>query len=362
MKKATNSALMRIKNEKIILSLINKVPVSRVDIAKKTGLTKAAVTIIIDDLKKRDIVYEKDGKSDSVGRRPVMLYLNGDAFYVVGVNITRRKIYVGIINLLGEVISAEDFSVESPDTDFYKIKKLIDRQIESCNIPREKIYKLSVVTPGPVDIENGMIVNPPNFKKWHNVPVVKNLKEITGFDVVFENVSSATAIAEKYFGSCKNCENFLALVVDDGIGAGIMTNDILFHGPCEMGHISVNIDGKECPCGSRGCLERYASIPEILNGTGYKTWHEIVDNAEDSIIREEAKFLSAAIVSANNIFRFEKAVLCGDIAYLPEKLTEYVCENLEKNTLLKTKFRVCAGNVDSYHLIAASLGVYDFFV
>ncbi len=361
MKIATNSALMRIKNEKIILSLIHKGAVSRADIAKKTGLTKAAVTIIVDDLKQRKIVTEQSSKSDSVGRNPVMLFLNEKAFYAVGVNITRNHISIGITDLGGNIVIGEHFSICPPADAFIKIKDTIEEQIKKSGIDISKIHKVSVVTPGPVDSENGVILNPPNFEKWHNISVVAELEKLTGFKVLLENVSFATAIAEKYFGSALGAENFLTLQVDEGIGSGIVIDDILFKGPCELGHTSIKYDGIKCECGNSGCLEKYASISNILKDTKYKTWGEVVDNNDDDLMSREAEYLSAAIISANNIFNFDKIVLCGDLTYKPKKILDLISTKIEKNILAKESLEICAGVVKSKHLIASAVAIDDLF-
>lgn len=361
MKRATNSALMRMKNEKIILSLINKAPVSRADIAKKTGLTKAAVTIIVDDLKRRNIVIEKDGKSDTVGRNPVMLYLNEKAYFAVGVNITRHQIMVGMTDLRGNIVIQDSFSICPPDIALLKIKNTIGEQIKKSRLDASKIHAISVVTPGPVDVSNGFILNPPNFNDWHNVPIANQLKELTGLNVILENVASATAIAEKYFGAAFGTENFLTLRVDEGIGSGIVINDTLFKGPCEIGHTSIKYDGIKCECGNRGCLEKYASIPSVLKNTGYKYWSEVVDNADENLLNAEAEYLSAAIISANNIFDFKKIVLCGDLSYKPEKLIDLISTKIENNILAKGSLKICAGQVKSKYLIAAAVAIDCLF-
>lgn len=363
MKQATNSASMRIKNEKIILSLINKSPVSRVDIAKKTGLTKAAVTIIVDDLKQRGIVTEQNGKSDTVGRNPVMLFLNEKAFFAVGVNITRHHITVGITDLGGNIVVQDDFSICPPDEALIRINKTVEKQVEKFGIDISKILKMSVVSPGPVDTDRGIILNPPNFKDWNNVPIVSELKGLTGFDVILENVSSATAIAEKYFGAASETENFLTLRIDEGIGSGIVINDSLFKGPCELGHTSIKFDGIKCECGNRGCLEKYASIPRILDGTPYKSWRDVVDCGDEKLFDTEAEYLSTAIISANNIFDFDRVVLCGELtSYESKRIIELISTKIEKNTLSKKLYKVCAGKVKSKLIIATSMAIHDFFV
>ncbi len=361
MKKATNSALMRIRNEKIVLSLINRSPLSRADISKLSGLTKAAVTIIVDDLIRRGIVAESDTRKSAVGRSPVMLEIVPDSCYFVGVNITRRDISVGICDLSGHEVMSCGFDVCDPEKAFSMIGTSVTELIKASGIDRSKIKKLALSTPGPVDREKGMILSPPNFKKWHGVHVVKELSRITGFEIVFENVSSATALAEKYFGAAVGCDNFLSLLVDEGIGSGIVKNGSLFKGPCEFGHISIKHDGQICDCGNRGCLEKYASVPQILSGTSYKSWKEVVDSKDFGIIEKEAEYLSSAIISANNIFDFDKVILCGEISYKADKISEMILARTDKNRLLNKPFEVLPGTVGSKPMVAASVAVHDFF-
>lgn len=359
MTRATNSALMRLKNEKHILSLINKGPISRVEIAKKTGLTKAAVTIIVDELKQKNIVFEQPIQLNTVGRNPVMLYLNGDAFYFISINITRRSISVGITNLAGKIISQDKFSICAPDVAFDKIKALVECQIEKTHIDRGKIYKASVVTPGPVDTERGMILNPPNFNEWHYVSVVTEMQKSMDFEFVMENVSSATALAEKYFGVAGNDASFMILQVDEGIGSGIIINDMLFKRLCEFGHISIKHDGIKCECGNCGCLEKYASIPNILQNTGYESWQQVIEENNMDLVEAEAEYLSTAIISANNIFEFDKIVLCGDLTYQPELLLDLISLKIKANMLSKKTLKICAGEVTSKLLIASAVAIHD---
>lgn len=361
MTKATNSAVMRQRNEKIILSLINREPLSRAEIAKKTGLTKAAVTIIVEDLVKRGFVSEENVKVNSVGRNPVMLYLNGDSCYMIGINITRRDITVGICNLCGECVIEETFDVIPPEKAWKKIADVIEKQLETKDIKREKVYKISVATPGPVNAEKGIILNPVNFKGWEGVKVVEEIKKSTGIDAVFDNISATTALSEMYFGVAVGTNNFMALLVDEGIGSGIVTGGNLFTGPSELGHISIKLDGVLCDCGNRGCLERYASIPELLKNTRYNSWRELADSGDDVIIKKEAEYLSAAIINVNNLFNLDKVVLCGNLTYKPERLIELISETIGDNLLIKQKFEICAGKIKSKSLLAAAKAIDDFF-
>lgn len=359
MNKGTNSALMRQKNEKIILSLINNEPLSRAEIAKKTGLTKAAVTIITEDLINRGYITEKNVEVKSVGRNPVMLHINGDSVYVVGINITRTDVTVGITDISGKIVSEECFDIDVPGKTVCSIEKSVKKQLSL--VDENKIYKYSVVTPGPVDTRRGIILNPPNFDEWHGFEIVKNIGGMTDKKVVFGNVSAATALAEKYFGAGTNCSDFIALLVDSGIGSGIVTNNCLFDGRSEFGHISINHTGKPCRCGNRGCLERYASIPELLEDTKYDSWKNVVDDNNYEIIKKEADYLGMAIISACNVFNIEKAVICGDITYKPETIVKLISDKISESVFTNIGFEVKSGVVNSKTLIASSLAVDSFF-
>lgn len=361
MASATNSSSMRMKNEKIILSLINREPISRADIAKKTGLTKAAVTIIVEDLLKRGIVTEERAEDFAgVGRTPILLRLCGNSTYFVGVNIRRSSIIVGICDLLGNVISEHSLEMEKPETAIRGICSVIAEKIQMCDIPKEKIHKISVTTPGPVDIVSGCILNPPNFNPWHGINIKNEMAKYTDIPVILSNVSSAVAASEKYFGAARDSENFMTLLTDDGIGAGIFVGGKLFKGSCEIGHISVKYDGERCECGNIGCLEKYASIPNILKGTGYKSWSECINARDMRIMTLEAEYLSAAIVTATNIFDLDCTILCGALSVASDEFLPVVSEKTLEKMILKKDFKVLSGAVCSQTLIPCAMGLYDF--
>ena len=304
---------------------------------------------------------EKKSATASVGRNPLMLYLNGDSVYMIGVNIKRHSIIVGITDLCGKVIIENKLPITSPDKAFGDIKTTVENQLKETGLDFSRIYKAAVVTPGPIDSIRGKILNPPNFIEWHNVCVREEMEKILGCDVSFENVSSAVALSEKYFGSAKDTEKFIALQIDEGIGSGIIINDELFKGACEIGHISIKYDGELCNCGNRGCLEKYASIPNLLRGSAFDTWRDCVDEDCSEIMLKEAEYLSTAIITVNNIFNLHKVILCGEIAYKSEKLISLISKMICDKILLKENLEVCSGSVKSQTLIAASVAIHSFF-
>lgn len=360
-----NSSSLRIKNEKKIISLIHREPLSRTEIAKMTGLTKAAVTIIVEELIRRGTVTEErcgisKELSRGAGRTPILLRLCGDSIYFAGINIKRTGIGIGLCNLCGDIVFEDYTDICEPGKAIPAICGILRENIGKYGIPSEKICGISVVTPGPVDTENGVILNPPNFRQWHGVNICREFAAFTDIPVTLTNVSSAYAAAEKYFGAAKKRGSFMTLLTDEGIGAGIMTGDSLFKGSCEIGHITVKYDGEKCECGNIGCLEKYASIPNILKGTRYKSWSECIAAGDTGIINREADYLSSAIVTVTNIFNLDCAVLCGETAVGSADFISAVRKKTLEKMILKKDFEILTGIVSSFTLIPCAIGVHNF--
>lgn len=361
MKQGTNSADMRLKNEKTILSLIHTNAASRAEISRITGLTRAAVTIITDELLKKNLIIETIAQNPGIGRTPLLLSFNGSKIFAASINITREDITVGIVDFSGNILSEEQYDIMPPETFFKEISGMLEKQIKASGIDRNCIYNLGVAAPGPIDKATGTIMNPPNFKSWHNVPVCRELEKQFPYDINFANVSSAAALAEKYFGAAKNTQNFITLIVNEGIGSGIILKGKLFDGAAELGHISINFSGPMCSCGNRGCLESYASTKNILKAAGLRTWNEVIDSGNTQIIEREAEYLSTALISAINLFSLDTVIISGDICYKSEKLIGMIKNKLNSRLLNSGSLAVYCGEIHSKSQVSAALAVDGYF-
>jgi predicted NBD/HSP70 family sugar kinase len=340
---AANAAGMKLHNRRIVLNLIRKNPVSRADLAKKTGLTRAAVSLIVDELIQDRIVVES-GPGESVsGRKPILLDLNRDTLYSLGVHIYREGTYAGVVDINGRLIAEEQITFEQAECGTDGIGDIVSackRLMDSAEIGIRNCIGIGVSAPGPVDTVTGTILNPPNLDRWQNTDVVTDLKKQFGLPVVLENDASARTLAEKSYGRGGSFRNWLLLLAGAGIGGGIIVNERLYKGVNgfgnEIGHTTVQIDGEKCGCGNTGCLELYASISELLkqcrkSGKDVRAWKEIVDAAETDgwykeVIRKEAGYLAAGIINIMNILELEAVILAGDITYKPELLLKSIKE------------------------------------
>ena len=350
---ATNSTQMKLSNKWLILNIIRKKPVSRAEIARRTSLTRAAVTIITDDLIKDGVVIETGAAESEIGRKPILLDLNPECHYFIGVSIARNHYHVGITDIKGMLVMKREVVIDSSLDASACIKKIgeaVSKIIEASGLPHEKFLGIGICSPGPVDINTGTILNPPNFDKWHKFSIVEELKKISKFNVFLENNSTSLTLMEKNYGSGGDFCSFMLIVVDTGIGAGMIINNSLYRGSggfgCEVGHASIDINGIQCSCGNKGCLEVYASIPAVLrdmkrHGQNRHSWNEVVDGALNgdmickAAVEKEVWYLSAGIVNILNILDLEAVILTGDINYKPEMLISGIRDNIEKAVITR---------------------------
>lgn len=327
---ATNAAAMRSGNRKLILDLIRQSPISRVELAERTHLTRASITQIIEELSAAGLVEAVSTvERGTQGRRRTQLALRHRARYAFGVNIRRRRCHIGAVDLYGEVLAAETLPLRSSvEESLDVIAETILRQKSALSLPESHIIGAGVSAPGPVDYLSGTILNPPNFDGWHGVGVCRMLEARTGMKCFLEKDTNARTLEEKYFGAARELSNFMLVQINDGVGSGVMIRDRLYYGMhgmgTEIGHTSIRFDGPVCGCGNRGCLENYFHIPTLLAGSRFGSWEALAqsDGAPDAseILDRAAEYLAAALVNAINLFDLEQVILAGDVAESAEPL------------------------------------------
>ena len=153
------------------------------------------------------------------------------------------------------------------------------------------VVGVGIGSAGPVDPTRGT-VSPVNIPGWRDFPIVdqvKGLKPIGGLEVVLVGDGSAMAAGEHWRGAARGYDNALCLVVSTGVGAGLILDGVLRTGPSgnagHLGHISVDVEGEDCPCGSRGCLETFASGTSIARWAVQNGWRTRSDTVVETNFR-----------------------------------------------------------------------------
>jgi len=215
-------------------------PMSRADLARRTGLAPSALTQRIRDLIDEGLVTEAGKKESSTGRPPTLVSFDPDYASAVGVKIERTRLRAARVNLAGEVCARYEIDFDpSPE-------------------PSEIMISIS----GFVDTINGIDIYSP-ILGWENVALAEPLKNRLDLPVHLENDVNALTLAERWHGAGADYRNFVCLTVGEGIGAGVVVDGSLYRGAFggagEAGHMMIDPSGPRCRCGERGCLEVFAS-------------------------------------------------------------------------------------------------------
>jgi len=130
-----------------------------------------------------------------------------------------------------------------------------------------KLAGVGVGVPGIIDLASGMLRESPNLPGWEDYPVRQEIERRLGTRVLLENDANAAALGEKWLGAGRKVDDLCMLTLGTGVGGGIVLGGRIWHGMTgmagELGHIMVEPEGPECGCGSRGCLEQFASAKAI---------------------------------------------------------------------------------------------------
>jgi glucokinase len=224
---------------------------------------------------------------------------------------------------------------------------VIDRMVETIrnmagnkNTPLETIKAIGIGTPGPAKYSEGIIIHCGNLPKFVNVPISKMLAEKLGKPVVLENDANAACYGEFVAGAGKDIKNMVFFTLGTGIGSGIISDGKLLRGSngnaAELGHTIVQINGRLCSCGQRGCCEAYASasntakrateaieagakssLKAVLEKNGQITCKDVYehlasgDELAKKITDETAEALGVLCVNALHCTEPEKVIFAG---------------------------------------------------
>ena len=341
MTKANNSVSMRENNRLVILNHIRKNPISRADLARETGLTRAAVTIITDSLVEEGIIQIGEVVKSESGRRPTMLCLNPNAYVSVGIDISRDGCAVVFTDFSGNKLLDSKFAFgESADDTVKEVCSYISSELEMCGYA-SKALGVCICSPGPIDFARGVILTPSRLELFHNFDIVASVSSYLNLPVYLEKDTNVLAIAEKNLGDFD--KDMMLLIADHGIGCSIIKGGRIFSGRdgmgCEIGHTTVDINGDVCACGNIGCAELYASIPAIVKKMGAKSWTDLIESAKggdpssSEALMYQSKILSILCVNAANLFEVENIVLGGELVEADFIVNDVIDNALKKSAM-----------------------------
>lgn len=266
--KATKGSL-RTSNEQLVLRCIaaGVGDVSRADVARMTGLTRATVSEIVAALMERGLVRESGQRRavGSGGKPATLLELDRDSQVVLAAEIRPDRIVCGAVLLSGAVDEIVEFAHDGSDSGAVTAMAL--RTMRAGY--RQQVLAVGVAVPGIV--RDGGVVLDSVPLHWREVPLAQRLAEQLQAHVYLLNDATASAVFESTVGS-QDRLSLVALHIGAGVGAGMVLQGRLYEGPAhragEIGHLRLAPSDQPCACGRIGCLETVVSLPALLAGLG----------------------------------------------------------------------------------------------
>ncbi len=287
--------------------------------------------------------------------------------YYLSLDIGGTKTSAALFTKEGKMV--DDYAYTAPSKTFMgeeavyqNTKEVLDHVINHFSLDMNEVIGIGVGAPGPLDAKTGVIIHAP-LMGWHDFPIVKRLKEDYKKEVVLDNDGNLGALAEVRIGVANGLENVVYMTVSTGCGGGVIINGNVYHGKnCgagEVGHMSIVPEGLDCPCGSRGCFELYASGTAInnrmikdmksgikskafdlafykeenLNGKLLNEAAQMGDEYALSVYKDEGYYLGLGIANHCNLLDPEAVVLGGGVTKAREFFHPYLMRTLKERSI-----------------------------
>ncbi|WP_030948743.1 ROK family transcriptional regulator [Streptomyces sp. NRRL S-646] len=322
-------------------------PLSRATVASRIGLTRAAVSTLVDELIRTGLLEELGPERPGrVGRPGSALAVSGHGPAGIGAEIGVDHLAVCAVDLRGQVraraVRHGANRGRLPEPVIEELTDLVRRVVAEAE--REGLWPagLAVAVPGLVARDARTVVRAPNLD-WHDTDIGALLP--TDIPLTVDNEANFGALAELWLGE-RTPHDFLHVSAEIGIGAAVVVAGGLLRGTRgfagELGHVPVQPEGPACPCGGRGCLEQYAGEEAVLRAAGLEPGEDRVgllagraaEGDEDvrGALRDAGKALGIALTGAVNLLDPEGVVLGGALAGLAPWLLPSLEAELDRRT------------------------------
>ncbi|WP_051353289.1 ROK family transcriptional regulator [Thalassobacillus devorans] len=319
------SYIKKLNRRILIEEIIKNVSLSRSDLARKTGLNKATVSAQINDLIQDNIVIEKSsGTSVTRGRKPIILEINGNAGYSIGIDMDKDKVNVVFCDLKGNLFHKLNLKMESKDISLVVNQIINQLEPEIAYFNKKKcpigLIGIGVGIHGIVNVEDDIIYTPK--EKWTNVNIIPVLEEAFQTNVYVDNNANLSVYAEQVY--YEHISDLFCVTLYSGIGLGIISDHKIYRGfqgfAGEIGHMIVEPGGHQCACGNKGCWELYASEKALEENLTKANPTLSIDESlekllkadtDDKVLNDYLDYLAIGLNNIINIFNPEKIVFNG---------------------------------------------------
>ncbi len=297
--------------------------------------------------------------------------------WVVGVDIGGTNVVVGLIPTAGghpvSIRNRATASLGSQDEVVGHVGRMIEEVIEqgvaNGGGSRADVVGIGIGTPGPLDLDRGVVLDAFNLG-WRDFPLRDRLAEATGLATSLDNDANCATWGEYWLGAGRGARTLVGVTLGTGIGGGVILDGRLVHGASasagEVGHMTIDFTGRRCKCGNYGCLEAYASGPniaararegveagaesillELAGGeleriTAVTVYEALLqgDTYALEVMTETAKILGAGVANLVNVLNPDVVVIVGGVTRAGEHLFAPLRSEVRRRAF-RTAERVC---------------------
>jgi glucokinase-like ROK family protein len=337
--------------------------VARTDIAQELGLTRASVTIIINDLIENGIILETESRATRSGRPPVVLDINPKCGLAAAIDLGATHLRVAVGDFSAHILEEveQPFRIaHGPERCLEEGDRALKFVLEKRGLKTSDLSAVGLSVPGPVIQDTGMVMSPPIMPGWDRFPIRTTVESLWKVPVTLNNDANFGAVGEWVYGAGRGERNLAFIKVGSGIGAGLIINRQIFGGTTgaagEIGHLTIDENGPLCTCGNRGCLEAFAGGHAIelqaqqliesgkrtlLSDSNVKnvTVREVAeaarrgDLAAQEILHRSGTFIGIAVAGLINLVNPSVVIIGGGVAEVGDLLTAPIRKVVRERSL-----------------------------
>lgn len=352
-------------NKSLVLNVVRQEgPISRAQIAKKTQITRATVSDIVNDLLQEQAIFEEGEDNSSVGRKGILLKYNASLGFGVGIDIGGTKISLALFDVNAEVLTHKripTFRVGTNEEFIRELVAAIRLFIAENDRDPAGLQVVGIATPGIVDYKAGIVVEgSPNLPGWENLDLCAKITELMGVPAVLENDVRAALIGEVWKGQCQDVQSAILIAIGTGIGSALLMDGNIIRGfgnaageigymMFERSHLARDWDNKGCfetLASGSGLAGRMADFGPAPGQAPDPTAVDIFeaarkgDPASAKLIDEFVDYVSISALNMIAVVNPEKILLMGGVSNASDVFLERVNENIKRHTFSRTKVEV----------------------
>ncbi|MET7992426.1 ROK family protein [Amycolatopsis sp. NPDC005232] len=328
-------------------------PTTRLEIARMTGLSAATVSGLVADLITDGVLVELAQRVPAAGvaggRPAAALAVNPALGALIGIHLAHAGVRILLAGVDGAVRAehAHDIDVEHQpaDTLEYVASTALDL-VADLEIPHRELLGVGVAVSAPVLLHSQTLSSPPMLSDWGEVDIAARLGKRMGLPVHVGNDADLGALAEWRLGAAASADNFVYVMLSEGVGAGLVLQGRLYAGDAgaagELGHVTVVPDGLICRCGSRGCLETVVGARALATTLAHShgptcSFADLISLAHQGdpgvrrLLGDAGRAVGTALAPVCTVLNPKLVVVGGTLAQTGEPLLTGIRETLARN-------------------------------